>query len=49
MLDNVVDLPAEEADMALIGKQVSIGYQLIDNKAGEGPDEGVAFTFAIAQ
>jgi hypothetical protein len=28
-------------------KEVSIGYRLIANETGEGPDEGVAFTFAI--
>jgi hypothetical protein len=35
--------------MSLIGKEVSVGYRLIENKDGEGPDEGVAFTFALKQ
>ena len=47
VLGNVVDLDPAEADMALIGQAVSVGCRLIDNKAGEGPDEGVAFTFAL--
>ena len=49
VMGNVVDLPAEDADMTLIGKAVSVGYRLIENKDGEGPDEGVAFTFAIQE
>ncbi len=49
VMGNVVDLPAEEADMALIGKEVSVGYRLIENKDGEGPDEGFAFTFSIQE
>ena len=49
VLGNVVDLDPAEADMALIGQAVSVGCRLIDNKAGEGPDEGVAFTFAIQE
>jgi uncharacterized OB-fold protein len=47
VLGNVIDIDPAKVDMALIGKAVSIGYRLIDNEAGEGPDEGVAFTFAI--
>lgn len=47
IMGNVVDVPAEEADMTLIGKKVSVGYRLLDNKKGEGPDEGFAFTFAL--
>ena len=47
VMGNLVDVPAEEADLTLIGKAVSVGYRLIDNKDGEGPDEGVAFTFAL--
>jgi acetyl-CoA acetyltransferase len=47
IMGNVVDIDPARADMELIGKAVSIGYRLIDNEAGEGPDEGVAFTFSI--
>jgi uncharacterized OB-fold protein len=49
VMGNVVDMPAEEADMTIIGKEVSVGYQLIENLDGEGPDEGFAFTFAFEQ
>ena len=49
VMGNVVDIEPEEANMELIGKEVSIGYRLIANAAGEGPDEGIAFTFAIEQ
>ena len=49
VMGNVVDFDPEKADMALIGKAVSIGHRLIANEAGEGPDEGVAFTFAIQE
>ncbi len=49
VMGNVVDVDPEKADMALIGKEVSIGHRLIANEAGEGPDEGVAFTFAIQE
>ena len=49
VMGNVVDIDPAEADMALIGKEVSIGYRLIANEAGEGPDEGLAFTFAIQE
>ena len=49
VLGNLIDVPAEKADMTLIGKAVSVGYRLIENKDGEGPDEGVAFTFAIEE
>jgi hypothetical protein len=48
-MGNVVDIDPARADMELIGKAVSIGYRLIDNEAGEGPDEGVAFTFATQE
>jgi uncharacterized OB-fold protein len=49
VMGNVIDIDAAKADMTLIGKKVSIGYRLIENEAGEGPDEGVAFTFAIIE
>ena len=49
VMGNVVDFDPEKADMALIGQAVSIGHRLIANEAGEGPDEGVAFTFAIQE
>ena len=47
VMGNLVDVAPEEADMTLIGKEISVGYRLIENKDGEGPDEGVAFTFRI--
>ena len=47
VMGNVVDIDPAAAEMDLIGKEVSIGYRLIANETGEGPDEGVAFTFAI--
>ena len=47
VLGNVVDIDPAKADMALIGQAVSVGYRLIENEAGEGPDEGVALTFAL--
>ena len=49
VMGNVVDIDPARADMALIGKAVLIGHRLIDNEAGEGPDEGVAFTFAVQE
>ena len=49
VMGNVVDFDPAKADMALIGQPVSVGYRLIDNEAGEGPDEGVAFTFATQE
>ena len=49
VMGNVIDIDPAKADMALIGKAVSIGYRLIDNQGGEGPDEGLAFTFAIQE
>jgi uncharacterized OB-fold protein len=49
VMGNVIDTDPAKADMALIGKPVSIGYRLIANEAGEGPDEGLAFTFAIQE
>ena len=49
VMGNVVNFDPEKADMTLIGKAVSIGHRLIANEAGEGPDEGVAFTFAIQE
>ena len=49
VMGNVIDIDPAKAGMALIGKTVSIGYRLIDNKEGEGPDEGLAFTFAIRE
>ena len=47
VMGNVVDIDPATAEMDLIGKKVSIGYRLIANETGEGPDEGVAFTFAM--
>jgi uncharacterized OB-fold protein len=47
VMGNVVDIDPETVEMDLIGKEVSIGYRLIANEAGEGPDEGIAFTFTI--
>lgn len=47
VMGNVIDIDPAKADMALIGKAVCVGYRLISNEDGEGPDEGVAFTFAI--
>jgi len=49
VMGNVIDIDPAKADMALIGKTVSIGYRLIANEDGEGPDEGLAFTFAIQE
>lgn len=49
VMGNVIDIDPAKADMALIGKPVSIGYRLIANEDGEGPDEGLAFTFAIQE
>ncbi len=49
VMGNVVDIDPAKADMALIGKAVSIGYRLIANEDGEGPDEGLAITFAIRE
>jgi len=49
VMGNVIDIDPAKADMALIGKAVSIGHRLIANEDGEGPDEGVAFTFAIQE
>ena len=49
VMGNVIDIDPNEADMGLIGKNVSIGYRLIANETGEGPDEGVAFTFAVQE
>ena len=49
VMGNVIDTDPAKADMALIGKAVSIGYRLINNEDGEGPDEGLAFTFAIQE
>jgi hypothetical protein len=46
-MGNVVDIDPAMAAMDLIGKEVSIGYRLIANETGGGPDEGVAFTAAI--
>ena len=47
VMGNVVDMDPEKANMNLIGQEVSIGYILIENEAGEGPDEGIAFTFTV--
>ena len=47
VMGNVVDIDPQAVKMDLIGKAVSIGYRLIENEAGEGPDEGIAFTFKI--
>jgi len=49
VLGNVVDFDPAKADMALIGQAVSVGYRLVENENGEGPDEGVAFTFATQE
>ena len=49
VMGNVIDIDPAKADMTLIGKAVSIGHRLIANEDGEGPDEGVAFTFAIQE
>lgn len=49
VMGNVIDVEPTKADMSLIGKPVSIGHRLIANEDGEGPDEGVAFTFAIQE
>ena len=49
LMGNVVDIDATKVDMAIIGKTVSIGYRLVPNEDGEGPDEGLAFTFAIQE
>ena len=49
VMGNVIDIDPAKAGMALIGKTVSIGYRLIDNEGGEGPDEGLAFTFTIRE
>ena len=49
VMGNVIDIDPAKAGMELIGKTVSIGYRLIDNEGGEGPDEGLAFTFAIQE
>ena len=49
VMGNVIDIEPAKADMTLIGKAVSIGHRLIANEDGEGPDEGVAFTFAIQE
>jgi uncharacterized OB-fold protein len=49
VMGNVIDIDPAKADMALIGKAVSIGYRLIDNQDGEGPDEGLALAFAIQE
>ena len=49
VMGNVIDIDPAKADMALIGKTVSIGYRLIANEDGEGPDEGLAFTFTIQE
>ena len=49
VMGNVIDTDPAKAGMALIGKTVSIGYRLIANEDGEGPDEGLAFTFAIKE
>jgi hypothetical protein len=49
VMGNVIDIDPAKAGMALIGKAVSIGCRLIANEDGEGPDEGVAFTFAIQE
>ena len=43
----IVDIDPQTVEMDLIGKEVSIGYRLVENEAGEGPDEGIAFTFKI--
>jgi hypothetical protein len=48
-MGNVIDIDPAKADMSLIGKAVSIGYRLIANQDGEGPDEGLALTFAIQE
>jgi uncharacterized OB-fold protein len=47
VMGNLVEFDPEMADIALIGKEVSIGCRLIANEDGEGPDEGVAFTFTL--
>ena len=49
VMGNVIDIDPAKADMTLIGKAVSIGHRLIANEDGEGPDEGVAFTFPIQE
>ena len=49
VMGNVVDIDPAGADMTLIGKPVSIGYRLIANEEGEGPDEGIAFTFTLQE
>lgn len=47
VVGNLVDIDPQKVDMSQIGKPVSIGCQVIDNQDGEGPDEGVAFTFSL--
>ena len=42
---NEVGIDPDQADMDLIGKEVSIGYQLLPPNDAEGGVEGVAFTF----
>ena len=47
VMGNVVNIDPDKADTTIIGKEVSIGCLVTNNENGEGPDEGIAFTFVV--
>lgn len=47
VLGNLEHIDPEKVDITLIGQKVTVGHRLVDNHDGEGPDEGVAFTFRL--